>query len=130
MGTDMNDLIDACFNIKKDEFEKSTGVELGDQVRVWCMYEQSDLNQNALCGLVWRQVSVKRSALLMFEILFLATLEHVRHQRYGQRMYCAIERFCLQNCFDLISVAAVPEQGIGFWESNDFTDFTWDSHNP
>jgi len=82
-NTQMDGLIDACFNINKAKFEKKMGIELGDRVRVWCMYDRNDLNENALCGLVWREVNGRsRSTVKMFEVLFLATFEHVRHQKY------------------------------------------------
>ena len=60
----------------------------------------------------------------MFEILFLSSLENVRHENYRAFMVNQIELHYRQNCFDLISVAAVPQQGIGFWKKNGFEKYT------
>ena len=70
----------------------------------------------------WRKVTTFNTK--MFEILFLSSLENVRHENYGAFMANQIKLYCRQNCFDLIAVAAVPQQGIGFWKKNGFEKYT------
>ena len=100
---------------------KTHTVKLGD-VRLWALY--GDYNQNELlCALLWRTVMNKDynwRAILMFEVLFLSTSEHVRYQHYGQEMVKRIMAFCRSNCYDIVSVAAVPRHGVAFWKKNGF----------
>eukprot|EP01084_Bolivina_argentea_P262436 443784_1 len=126
---DMNDLIDACFGINKQQFEENMNIKLGNNICVWCLYQNYDLNQNLLCGLVWRKVGVVSSKLKMFEIIFLSTFENVRFQKYGQLMHKKIEIFCRQNCIDIMAVAAVPKHGISFWKSNGFKEYVMSDGN-
>ena len=107
-----------------DDGSSSNGkhtVKLGD-VRIWALY--NDYNQNELlCALIWRTVmndDAELYSLLMFEVLFLSTSEHVRYQHYGQEMVKRIIAFCRSNCYDIITVAAVPRHGVAFWKNNGF----------
>ena len=114
---DTHKLIDICIFGNNDKNNKES--DIGD-VKIWGLYNEIKIGYFELaCGLIWRNVSTKQFR--MFEILFLSTSENQRHNNYGKIMFDKIERYCLQNCFNIVCVAAVPNQGIGFWSNNGFT---------
>eukprot|EP01084_Bolivina_argentea_P077649 140886_1 len=115
-------IFDCC--LKKDKVSvivNKKKIEIGN-VNIWALY--GDKNENELlCGLIWRSVAatikekIKKNG-LMFEVLFLSTSEHVRHEAYGIEMVRKIYNYAIANCYDIISVAAVPNHGMSFWEKN------------
>eukprot|EP01084_Bolivina_argentea_P253295 425415_1 len=135
----MKRLIECCMN-GQCMFEyvindKQVMIDIGNDVYVWGLY--NNMNE-ILCGLIWRKVNgvyttqtwtfssnTEKMNLLphnfsMFEVLFLSTFENVRYEHYGEEMVKRIELYARQNCFDIISVAAVPGHGVGFWTRNGF----------
>ena len=118
----MKDFIKCCVDGGGEyKWNNDNTVKL-DNVRLWALY--GDYNQNdLLCALLWRTVMSpddKWPSIIMFEVLFLSTSEHVRYQHYGQEMVKRIMAFCRSNCYDIVSVAAVPRHGISFWSNNGF----------
>ena len=109
---DMHSLIDDCVN-NPDIYN----------THIWGLYDKNDNDDynELLCGLIWRDIQA--TEMRMFEVLFLSTSEHVRHNKYGSEMYKHIERYALQNCIQILSVAAVPMHGIKFWENNGFEQY-------
>ena len=129
---EMKKLINCCIKNGK-VYQHQDGdkfMNLG-RVNLWALY--GDMNETELlCTLLWRSVGdrVKRGDsnnwskdVMMFEVLFLSTSEHIRYQHYGQEMVKRINSFARSNCYDIISVAAVPNHGAAFWKSNGFTEY-------
>eukprot|EP01084_Bolivina_argentea_P262438 443791_1 len=105
-------------------------------IGIWSLYNKS--KTEILCALIWRCIrgqiescnchinySGNGETCVMFEVLFLSTSEHVRHQKIANEMVKRIEVFARLNCYDIISVAAVPNQGISFWSQNAFETFVF-----
>jgi len=84
-------------------------------------------NNTIIASLVWRCVCVTQNELInrMLEVLFLACHESYRHTNISSSLIDRLINYARFNYFSIITVAAVPYQGIAFWEKNGFkTDGT------
>merc|ERR1712228_444750 len=119
----MAPLINACIynqtSFVYKHNDKEIEVNIGD-TNVWCLY---DRDNELLCSLIWRYVHIDglwKHETLLFEVLFLSTVENIRFHDYGQKMVKQIELYCISNQYDMMAVAAVPIHGESFWKSNGF----------
>eukprot|EP01084_Bolivina_argentea_P032079 59346_1 len=117
-------LIKACIYKQKywkyDDGGKDVKVNIR-QVKLWGLYSLD--NNKLLCALIWRYIHYKhpryrQTGTLMFEILFLTTIGF--DMFYVQRMMREIELYCIQNNYDVISVARLSGKNEEFWKSNGF----------
>jgi len=59
----------------------------------------------------------------MLEVLFLATREDMAHTKVAEEVVDRLLTFAHAETFNVVSVAAVPAQGVAFWSKNGFSYF-------
>jgi hypothetical protein len=86
--------------------------------RTWCVMHP----QRGLVGaLMWRCVCTNGEGgfgVRMLEVLFLATREDMAQTKVAEEVVDRLLTFARVENFDVISVAAVPAQGVTFWKKN------------
>lgn len=95
--------------------------------RLWCAMH---VERGLVGALLWRCVCTDSKGgfgARMLEVLFLATREDMANIRVAEEVVSELLTYARVNSFDLLSVAAVPAQGIAFWTNNGLSQFATSS---